>query len=332
MPHQVHTQPPAKPLILFKQDLDEPVSVACAGGTAVAYSRRSPTRDSPNQDAGAVLPLWDDCVVLVVADGVGGMRAGHTASATAIRAIRKQVAPARAGDDLRTFILNGIERANENILRQGLGAATTLAVVEIHNGWMRPYHVGDSIILQVSSRGEIKWSALSHAPVSYAVEAGVLSEEAAMLHPERNIISNVVGDRDMRIEIGPPRKLARQDTVVVASDGLCDNLPTREIADLVRRRPFEAKVATMLELARQRMRDAYQPGIGGERVPGKPDDLTAICFRRNPARRRPSEKLPRQGPVRISPEPIDPAAIKDRPEAESLVTSWAPVDRPISQH
>lgn len=287
----------ARPTVFQRAVMEEPLTVPCAGGLAVAFSRSSPVGDAPNQDSAAIIPVRDDGVVLAVADGVGGMKAGHAASAAAIRAIRQSVSAAPSGADLRTFILDGIETANARILRQGLRAATTVAVVDLSGGFVRPYHVGDSIILQVSGRGDIKWSALSHAPVSYAVEAGVMTEEDAMVHPERNLISNVVGDRDMWIEIGPRRKLAATDTIVVASDGLCDNLSTAEIADLTRRSPLAGKVASMIDLARHRMQMAIEGRSAIENVPGKPDDLTALVYRRE------RRKGPRKGKAARQPQP-----------------------------
>ncbi len=221
------------------------------------------------------------------------MKSGHKASTSAIRAIRKSVDGAPEGSDLRTFILDGIERANECILRNAAGSATTVAIVEISNGYMRPYHVGDSIILQVGSRGQVKWSALSHAPVSYAVEAGLMSEVDAMVHPERNIISNVVGDREMRIEIGPRRKIAQSDTIVLASDGLCDNLSSCEIADFARRSPLPARTEQMIAEARHRMYLAIEGRAEAEQVPGKLDDLTLIVYRRESPRKSKKASVPK---------------------------------------
>ena len=141
--------------------------------------------------------------------------------------------------------------------------------------------------MQVSERGTIKSLTLAHAPVSYAVEAGVITEDEGLLHPDRNLVSNVVGDRDMRIEIGPPRKLATQDTVLLASDGLSDNLSTDEIADLVRRNPLSNRVSEMIQTARERMSlTSFDEDTID--LPGKPDDLTLLVYRRE--RRRKSRR------------------------------------------
>ncbi len=306
MPGTEKDRRPQRPRLLLKAVMDEAEAIPCAGGTALAFSRPSPAKDTPNEDAAAVFPLWDGTAVLVVADGVGGMKAGHKASASAVRAMGKSLSGAQKGDDLRTFILDGIERANQNIMKYCGGSATTLAAVEVSDGYMRPYHVGDSIILQISSRGDIKWSALSHAPVSYAVEAGVMSEEDAMLHPERNIISNAVGDRDMRISIGPRRKLAQQDTIVVASDGLCDNLSSHEIADYTRRSPLSERTQQMIAATRERMYLAIEGLSERENLPGKPDDLTVLVYRRERRKKSRKKKAPPAAPPVTFVEPIEP--------------------------
>lgn len=322
MPRKEAGNSATKPTLFLRAVMDEPTAHSCAEGTAFAFSRRSPSKQTPNEDAAAVIPLWDKTAVLAVADGVGGMKCGDKASAAAIRALRKSVSRAKPGDDLRKFILDGIERGNENIMRNAGGSATTLAVVEISNGYMRPYHIGDSIILQVSPKGDVKWSALSHAPVSYAVEAGVLTEADAMLHPDRNLISNVVGDREMRIAIGPRRKLAAQDTLVVASDGLCDNLSSMEIADFSRRSPMALKVSQMIATARMRMELAMDEESYDPNMPGKPDDLTLLVYRKERRKRSRAPKKPAAAPA-VSPPSDDanpPAA--DRLDQRSLVADY----------
>ena len=308
------TAPKRQHTLFLKAEMNEPQSLACANGTALVFSRPSPLKDTGNEDAAAVLPLWDGTAVLIVADGVGGMKAGNKASASAVRAIRKSVDRAPKGSDLRTFIVDGIERANENILKNAAGSATTVAIAEISDGYMRPYHVGDSIILQIGNRGQVKWSALSHAPLSYAVESGLMSEEDAMIHPERNLISNIVGDRDMTIEIGPRRKLAQTDTIVLASDGLCDNLSSHEIADFARRSPLPVRTEQMIAEARNRMYLAIEGRAEIEQLPGKPDDLTVIVYRRETQRK--SKKAP--------PKAQQPEAVIER----VTVTPPPPIEAP----
>lgn len=180
---------------------------------------------------------------------------------------------ARDGIALRTAILNGIERANAEVTGLASGAATTVSVMQIEGRRVRPYHVGDSVILVVGQRGKIKHQSIAHGPVGYAVEAGMLDEGEALHHDERNVVSNVVGSPDMRIEVGPSLCLAARDTVLLASDGLSDNMYPEEIVERIRKGPLEAAAERLSRLCNRRM---TQPT---PRQPSKADDLTFILFR-----------------------------------------------------
>jgi len=246
-----------------------------AGGTSVVFSAVSPGKETPNEDAAALIPVNDHAAVLVVADGLGGVRAGEQASSLAIEAIEAEVREAdQAEPMLRTAILNGIERANQAISALEVGAATTLAVAEIEDGRVRSYHVGDSMILVVGQRGRMKLQTVSHSPVGLAVEAGFLDETEAMHHEDRHIVTNVVGCPQMRIEVGPSVELAAYDTLLLATDGLFDNLHIEEIVDCVRRGLLDRAGERLAFAVRRRMTEPTE----GE--PSKPDDLTFVLFRR----------------------------------------------------
>ena len=255
-------------------DMDEVEIHTVAGGQAAVFSARCPERESANEDAAAILSFGAEACVLMVADGMGGERAGDRASALAVRSMQQALVEAgREEWDLRDAILNGIERANRAVRELGVGAASTLAAVEIRNGMMRPYHVGDSAILLVGQRGKVKLQTVSHSPVGFAVEAGLMDESEAMHHEERHIVSNTLGATDMRIEVGSARRLAPRDTLLLASDGLSDNLHTEEIVERVRVGPLMAAARRLAGDASRRMREPT-PG-----EPSKPDDLTFVGFR-----------------------------------------------------
>jgi serine/threonine protein phosphatase PrpC len=260
---------------LLEQDMKAPAAYELGSGSAVVYSARCPGKQTPNEDAAAIVRLNDESAVLVVADGMGGGAAGEKASALAVGAIVNQLDAYGGHDDqlLRAAIMNGIEQANGKVQSLGLGAATTLAVVQIQGRTVRPYHVGDSLVLVVGNKGKVKLQTVAHSPVGYAVEAGVLDAEDAMHHEDRHIVSNMVGADDMRIEVGAPLELAARDTLVVASDGLSDNLHVDEVVDLARKGPLKRALKKMVVTAHTRM-TAPQDGI-----PSKPDDLTIIAFR-----------------------------------------------------
>jgi serine/threonine protein phosphatase PrpC len=264
----------------------EPREFSIAQGNAVVFSAVAPNKTTVNEDAAALIPIDDDSAILAVADGVGGSALGDAASRIAIESLREAV-PGNLDPraQLRTAILNGMEAANQAILGLGSGAATTLVVAEVTQDTIRPYHVGDSLMLLIGGRGKLKLQTIPHSPVGYGVEAGLLDEAEAMHHDERHVVSNVVGCVEMRIEIGPTIKLSPRDTLLLATDGLADNLHVGEISDGLR-------TGRLQRAAQQLAADAsYRMLHPSNDHPSKPDDLTFVAFR--PCRRRLSEDTSR---------------------------------------
>jgi len=187
---------------------------------------------------------------------------------------------------LRTAVLNGIEAANETVLALGNGSATTLTVVTIEGKVARSYQVGDSEAIVVGQRGRIRGQTMAHSPTGFAVEAGMLGKRAALHHEERHIVSNFIGTTDMRVDMGPGIRLNPRDTVLLASDGLTDNVHIHEITDLVRKGPLDTAVKAITSLAKRRMT------VETMHQPSKPDDLSVILFRKpynRQSRRKPSD-------------------------------------------
>jgi serine/threonine protein phosphatase PrpC len=241
------------------------------GGEAVFFSHRAPDKETVNEDSLGLIELGIHSSVLMVADGLGGQPSGSTASEIAIRALSRSLQ--QTDSTPREVILQGFDRANHQILDTGIGAATTLAVVEIQNNKLRPYHVGDSMIVVTGQRGRQKLFTVSHSPVGYAVEAGLLNEEEAISHEERHLVLNVVGAEDMNISLGSLVTLAPRDTVLLASDGLFDNLYSEEIIGLIRKGPLLDAAQGLIDIARQRM-----AGVDDQQ-PCHPDDLSFILYR-----------------------------------------------------
>lgn len=262
------------PVLYVGQPMADVVLHPMARGRAAAFSAACPGREGANEDAAALIPVDEGSAVLAVADGLGSTPLADHAASQAVRSLVEALQPAeRERSVLRTAILNGIERASQAVAQLGTGAATTLTVAEIQEDLVRPYHVGDSMLLVVGQRGRVKFQSVSHSPVGFALEAGLLDEREALHHEDRHLVSNVLGARDMRIEIGPVLHLAPRDTVLLASDGLSDNLTLGEIVERARRAPLEGAARRLVADARRRM----SAPTAGE--PSKPDDLTLILFR-----------------------------------------------------
>ena len=246
--------------------------IEVAAGEAVIASFRSPEKDGLNEDAAVVVAVDDEHAVFAVADGVGSTRSAHEASQAVVDALAEITQ--RSGTVSRAAIVDGIELANRRVRDAGAGAATTVAVIELNVATVRPIHVGDSGVLVVGQRGRLRLQTMPHSPVGYAVEAGVMDEGEAMHHEDRHIVSNVIGSDDMRIEIGGTLRLARRDTVVLATDGVFDNLHLDELIEFVRAGPLMDAATRVMTAVRHRM---VAPREG---EPSKPDDTTLILYRR----------------------------------------------------
>lgn len=262
-----------------------PTAISFCDGSLAGGSFASPDRvmgESPNEDAAAAIAVSNQRGILAVADGMGGHQCGDRASRAVIESIASACESAgvattgesRESINLRSLLIDAIENANREIVEWGIGAGTTLVAAIIERGsdqatTLRTIHVGDSGALVCGARGKLKHFAVAHAPVAQAVELGLIDEQEALLHEDRSIISNCLGARDMRVELGPVIRLKPRDTVLLASDGLFDNLTCAEIVETVRCGPLSEKIQVLFERTAAKM----------ESDQGKKDDLTVLAFR-----------------------------------------------------
>lgn len=262
-------------LLLDGATAAQKLSAVIGGGSMIAYTGPAPDKATENEDGVAAIPYGPNAVVLVIADGAGGLPAGRRASQTAIDALRASLDNAMTETMLlRTAILNGIETANQAVLALANGSATTMTVVTVEALILRTYQIGDSEALVVGQRGRIKSQTMVHSPTGFAVEAGFLDQREALHHEERHLVSNFIGTVDMRIDLGAEIRLSPRDTVLLASDGLTDNIHMHEITEIIRKGTLESAVESMISLAKRRMK------IETMHQPSKPDDLSVILFRK----------------------------------------------------
>ena len=265
---------PQASTLFTRQLMDDACLCPVAQGTAAVFSTRSPVKETDNEDGAALIPVSHRRAILAIADGLGGQRSGAEAAQLALEPLPRCVKEAPDADEgLRSAVLDGFEQANRKVVELGIGAATTLAAVEVDGLTIRPYHVGDSMVLVVGQRGKVKLHTVSHSPVGYAVEAGLLDEHEAIHHEDRHLVSNIVGSEDMRIEVGHVLRLRPRDTVVLGSDGLFDNLHLHEIVEYVRKGPLSKVARNLIEACRARM-SSPEP-----QQPSHPDDLTFLVYR-----------------------------------------------------
>ncbi len=273
----------AEMAILDGASAPDRLTLSLAGGTMIAYTCRAPDKDTDNEDTVGAMAYGDDAAVMMVADGAGGLPAGKRASVTAVAELERSLK--RSLDEntaLRTAILDGIEAANQAVRDIANGSATTLTVVAVEGATARAYQIGDSEALVVGQRGRVRAQTMAHSPTGFAVEAGFLDQREALHHAERHLVSNYLGSADMRIDMGGTIDLQARDTILLATDGLTDNIHLHEIIELIRKGPLGKSVDALTNLAARRMTNESRT------MPSKPDDLSLILFRR-PAPARPAQ-------------------------------------------
>ncbi len=245
-------------------------------GTTSLFTTCSPIRDTRNEDAIALIPVNNRHGALVVTNTVGDTSTSEDASRIVIESLTNSINRVIQNEiSLREGILKGIEAANKRLCDAGTGSTTALAVLEIQGQTIRAYRVGDVLILMTGQRGKLKLQNVPHSSVSDAGKYSTSAEFATIHREERNIVPNEIGSPDMRIEIGHTVKLAQHDTLIIASDGLLNNLHITEIIENIRKGSLKKTSAKLIKQCHQRM---TQPE---KNKPHHPDDLSFIIYRPN---------------------------------------------------
>lgn len=170
--------------------------------------------------------------IFAVADGMGGHVAGDVASATAVSVISEGIdsRPPGDGDALAELVT----RANEAIFEKAQadpslrGMGTTCTMVMVDGDVAHIAHVGDSRAYLLRD-GTLRQLTEDHTLVERMVREGRLSAEEAANHPQRNIITRVLGvDSSVRVDVLEER-LDEGDRILITSDGLTSMVEPGEI-------------------------------------------------------------------------------------------------------
>lgn len=200
--------------------------------------------------------------LLVVADGMGGHAGGEVASALAIQAVaglvRDEIADWRTADQRAAGLRSAVLAAHYQI-RQAQNATpeladmgTTLTAVLIWGELLYLAHSGDSRAYLIQPNGRIRQLSDDHSVVGELMRSGSLTEEEAQNHPQRHVLTNVLGLH------GPIRVDTLEvtwqpgDTLVLCSDGLTNHVTDQELARAAGEPDFPSLAARLVALANQR--------------------------------------------------------------------------------
>lgn len=198
--------------------------------------------------------------LIVLADGMGGHRAGHVASEVTVTDLGREWVNTdfTEGDwePIRTWLLETIQVENQKIYEMGQsedyrGMGTTVEAVALVGNYAIFAHVGDSRVGLVRE-GAYHLLTSDHSLVNALVKAGHLTEEEAINHPQKNIITQSIGQsHDLEIDLAI-QELFPGDYLVINSDGLTNMVATQVIEEVVMSdQSLEAKADQLINLANQ---------------------------------------------------------------------------------
>ena len=176
--------------------------------------------------------------LFVVADGMGGHNAGEVASALAVTTLK---AGARLGIDTTEDFRELVQQANSAIYtaslddstQSGMGTTVTaLSIVEGEEPRVLVANVGDSRAYLWRS-GALSRLSVDHSYVQELVNEGIITPEAARVHPRRNIVTRALGiDRSVNVDVFT-HFVRTGDRIVLCSDGLVDEVADVEIGKVL---------------------------------------------------------------------------------------------------
>lgn len=185
--------------------------------------------------------------VMVVADGMGGQNAGEVASAIAIATVQEMFSPNQMSADvfdksdaIKSFLKKVVfecdvrikKRTEEDPSTEGMGSTIVIAWLigcKLYIAWL-----GDSRAYSFSKGKGIVRLSKDHSYVQQLVDAGVITDEETMNHPNSNIITRSLGDTSQKAKADVVEYDIEDDQIVLlCSDGLCGVCTDEEIGGII---------------------------------------------------------------------------------------------------
>jgi serine/threonine protein phosphatase PrpC len=220
-------------------------------------------------------PNVNGCVLAVVADGMGGRVGGRKASNQVILTagqLFERFMP--MVDDPREFLRNIGQQAHMLIRLTAVTTEqqphSTIAAFSISpEGSCSMIHCGDSRIYYFQGNRFIRRT-VDHSYVQALVDMGQITPEAALDHPQSNVVTSCLGTEDEpRLTINFISQLKIGDSLLACSDGLWHYFTNEELANVVSSLPPQKAVQILIRKARER-----SEGIG--------DNISVVIVRIDP--------------------------------------------------
>ncbi|MBQ6621461.1 MAG: Stp1/IreP family PP2C-type Ser/Thr phosphatase [Mogibacterium sp.] len=224
-----------------------------------------------NEDAVKVLP---EHRFFMLADGVGGNRAGEVASHEALNALEDYVIHNplilyESSEEIFRYFENAVNYVNEVIIQLSrtaaayAGMATTLVFAYVTDKILYVGNVGDSRVYLIHGN-DMHQLTIDHTYVNDLVMMGAISRGEAEHHSKKNVITRAIGANAYNSPDCFNIYIEPEDRILLCSDGLYDELAEDEIRNRIRR------AGNMQSCAEKLVRLANENGGA--------DNISVICI------------------------------------------------------
>ena len=214
---------------------------------------------SNNQDFINKFDNKQGITLVILADGMGGHRAGNIASEMTVTDLGREWVNTDYTElsQIRDWFLISLENENKKVYELGQtdefkGMGTTVEALAIVDNNVIYAHVGDSRI-GLLRHGEYQLLTSDHSLVNELVKAGQLTEEEAANHPQKNIITQSIEQANpVEPDLGV-QMLEENDYLIINSDGLTNMITNDEIVEILNQdKNLDEKNKELVSLANDR--------------------------------------------------------------------------------
>lgn len=191
--------------------------------------------------------------LFIVADGMGGHKAGDLASKLAVETIVDVVSSMEEKDPI-TLMGKAIHRANDAVLGKAReseefnGMGTTAVLACIKDNMLYVANVGDSRLYVIDK--EITQITRDHSLVEELVSLGQLDRAQARTSKNKNIITRAIGGMQLVMADYFETRLRGGEVILMCTDGLTNMVEDSEILNLVKQKAdLPARVENLIRSA-----------------------------------------------------------------------------------
>lgn len=223
----------------------------------IEYQSDVGKRRNTNQDFASIFSNCSNIKLAILADGMGGHRAGDIASKMVVKNLGSDWETQELIDDekIAQWFIHSIQEENEKIYQRGQeqpeydGMGTTIVAAALSEEGFTIANVGDSRAYLIREEKIIQLTE-DHSLVNELVKSGEISEEMAVNHPRKNILTRSVGMPKM-VEVDVSTYFWQpNDRLLLCSDGLTNMLSEEMIFSIINQEDsLGSKISELIDLA-----------------------------------------------------------------------------------